>query len=175
MIYTTSHRLTTLLMLTSTLRSSVRVGLRQSPRFTPLIARRGILEGWGVPQPPGNIVGTVNEAVPTPPPSHLHGSYHWDFERLIAISIVPLTVLPLATGHLTPTLDALLGGLLVAHCHVGFSSCITDYIPKRKFPRGHGVFMAILYLASGASLYGVYKLETEEEGLVGAVSKIWNA
>lgn len=157
------------------LRNSSRPMLRSAVASPVFIARRGLFEGYGVPQPPGNIVGTVNDAVPTPAPDAVHGSYHWTFERMVAVGLVPLTVLPVATGTLSPALDALFGGLLIAHCITGFQSCITDYIPTRKFPRGHKVCNWLLYIGSAGALYGVYKIETEEEGITGAVKKIWNA
>ena len=157
------------------LRASTRPVLGAALARPVAVPRRGLFEGYGVPQPPGNIVGTVNDAVPVPPSDAVHGSYHWTFERIIAVGLVPLTILPAATGTLSPALDALFGGLLVAHCVSGFQSCITDYIPGRKFPRGHKVANLMLYIGSAGALYGIYKLETEEEGITGAVGKIWNA
>lgn len=139
------------------------------------VPRRTLFDSWGVPQPPGNIVGTVNDPVKLPKPDAFHGSYHWSFERLIATSLVPLVVMPLSTGHLSPVLDAVLGGLLVTHCFIGLQSCIIDYIPKRKFPKGHKVSMGLALIGSGVAFWGVYELETKEEGLCGAAAKIWHA
>lgn len=165
----------------STTRLPIRLATSSRPmaaRKVPMIAgtqKRFLFEGWGVPQPPGNIVGTVNDPVKTPPPSPVHGSYHWTFERIITLGLVPLAVLPLATGELTPVFDAVLGGLIVVHSNMGMESVITDYFPKRKFPKGHGVLKGLLYTGSVATLYGVYKLETEGDGIVGSVKKIWTA
>lgn len=147
---------------------------RALPAF-PSSQKRFLFEGWGVPQPPGNIVGTVNDPVKIPPPSHIHGSYHWTFERIATVGMLPLVVIPMVTGELSPVLDAVLGSLLVVHSTTGMQSVVTDYFPKRKFPKGNKVLMGLLYTGSAAALYGVYQLETEGEGIVGSVKKVWSA
>jgi len=137
--------------------------------------KRALFDNAGVPQPPGYITGTVNDAVKLPKPDRYHGSYHWGFERLVTAGLVPLTVWPFVTGSLPPLADFTLGALLIAHCHMGFGSCITDYIPKRRFPKLHPACFYLLGLGSAVGLYGVYKLETEEEGLVGVAKGLWDA
>ena len=65
-----------------------------------------------IPPPPGGVVGTVNEAVKPPAPDYFHGSYHWDYERITAVSLIPLTMIPLygalSSGVTYPILDAAL-------------------------------------------------------------------
>mgnify|MGYP000856614799 CR=1 FL=1 len=133
-----------------------------------------------IPQPPGGIVGSVNDPVAVPLPDASHGSYHWSFERLIVLGIVPLTVLPLAglgpaSGLFTPVLDATLGSLVLLHSHLGFESCIIDYIPKRVYGVWHKIAIYGLWTGTATALFGIYKMETEDIGLASAISAIWSA
>ncbi|CAN6648191.1 mitochondrial inner membrane protein Shh4p [Trichomonascus vanleenenianus] len=130
-----------------------------------------------IPQPPGGIIGTVNEAVKVPPPDKMHGSKHWTVERVVATSIVPLILVPFATstGSLMPVLDATLGSLLIMHVHIGLESCIIDYIPKRVYGQFHKLAIAALWGGSAVALYGLYELEKKDDGLTESIRKIWNA
>jgi succinate dehydrogenase (ubiquinone) membrane anchor subunit len=38
-----------------------------------------------LPPLPQTIVGTTNDPVPVPDPDYTHGSYHWSFERCVAL------------------------------------------------------------------------------------------
>lgn len=62
-----------------------------------------------------------------------HGSYHWAFERAMSVALIPLTIAPFAAGSLNPVTDALLAATLIIHSHIGFESCVIDYIPTRKY------------------------------------------
>lgn len=73
-----------------------------------------------LPAGPQVIQGGVNDPAPVPKTDALHGSYHWTFERLMSVALVPLTITPFAAGSISPTLDAaLIFGILV-HSHIGF-------------------------------------------------------
>ena len=64
--------------------------------------------------------GTVNDPTTFPPPSKTHGSYHWEFERLLSAALIPMTAAAFATsGTAYPVLDGLLGISLVMHSHIG--------------------------------------------------------
>jgi succinate dehydrogenase (ubiquinone) membrane anchor subunit len=78
-------------------------------------AQLGIL-----PPGPQVIEGGVNDPAPVPPPHPTEGSYHWLFERMLAVGLIPLTVAPFAAGSLNPTLDALLCASILIHSHIGF-------------------------------------------------------
>ncbi|OUM53821.1 hypothetical protein BVG19_g3142 [[Candida] boidinii] len=141
---------------------------------TTLNALRALSFIKTIPQPPGNIIGTVNDAYVPPKPSHLHGSLHWVSERIVTLALVPLTVAPLVTG--TAFFDSALAGVLLYHCYAGFQSCIIDYIPVRVYGSLHSAAMALLTFGSLVSAYGIYQIEnTEEEGLVGLIKKVWTA
>ena len=61
----------------------------------------------------------MNDPVPvTPSPSH--GSNHWSFERLLSVTLVPLTLAPFAAGSIHPVTNAALGAALVLHSHISF-------------------------------------------------------
>ena len=67
-----------------------------------------------------NTDRTVNDPVPIPEADPKHGSYHWSFERILAVSLIPLTVAPFAAGSIHPITDAALGAATVLHSHIGF-------------------------------------------------------
>lgn len=87
------------------------------PRFAPFStsSQKKIM-----PPGPQVIQGGINDPAPVPHPSPIHGSYHWTFERLLSIGLVPLTIAPFASGSLNPTLDAVLVFTLIIHSHMGF-------------------------------------------------------
>lgn len=94
-------------------RQTTSSGLRISPFHSS--AQRSIL-----PPGPQVIEGSVNDPVPVPEPHPTEGSYHWIFERLLAVGLVPLTIAPFAAGSLNPTMDALLCASILIHSHIGF-------------------------------------------------------
>jgi len=117
----------------------------------------------------------VNDPAPVPKANPLHGSYHWDAERAIAIGIVPLTIAPFVGGALYPTMDAIFGALLILHSHIGFDSCITDYFPKHRTPFIRSFLEWVLRAATLLAAIGLYSLETNDVGLTGSVAKIWQS
>lgn len=129
------------------------------------------------PPPPGGVVGGVNDAYKPPEPDHFHGSYHWDYERITAVSLLPLTTIPLylslSGGIVPPLLDASLCVMLLLHVQQGLMSCIIDYIPKRKFGIWHDFARYLLYGGSALGLYGVYDLETSNSGLIDLIGSLW--
>lgn len=127
-----------------------------------------------IPQPPGNIVGTVNDAYVPPAPHKAEGSLHWTAERLVATSMVPLTVGAFANGGLGPAADLVLGAALLFHCFVGFQLCIIDYIPKRVYGAYHGYAVGLLTAGTVLGSYGLYELE-KDGGLSGVAKGVWEA
>ncbi|SCU83896.1 LAMI_0C05226g1_1 [Lachancea mirantina] len=127
--------------------------------------------------PPGGVTGDVNTALKPPEPDYFHGSYHWDYERISAISLIPLAVVPVwsafAGGVPHPILDATLSSMLIIHVQQGLTSCIIDYIPMRKFGPWHKLAMLGLYTGSALGIYGIYVLETENNGLIDLIGRLW--
>lgn len=128
----------------------------------------------GAFHPPLNL-DTVNDPVPVPEPSPAHGSYHWTFDRLVAVSLIPLTVAPFAAGSLNPTLDALLCATLLIHSHTGFQNVIIDYVPKKRTPRARKLFTWGLNAATVVVGLALYEFETTDVGLVETVKRVWAA
>ncbi|RVX74912.1 hypothetical protein B0A52_01189 [Exophiala mesophila] len=128
-----------------------------------------------LPPGPQVIQGTVNDAAPTLKPHPLHGSYHWTFERVLAVGLIPLTITPFASGSLNPTLDAVLIFTVILHSHFGFQSCVTDYIPTRQHPTMRKVFDWLLNIATVVVAIGFYEFETNDVGVVEAVKRVWHA
>lgn len=64
----------------------------------------------------------------------------------------------------SPILDGLLGISLVVHSHIGFDSCLVDYLHPRKFPiMGQVAKWGVRALTTGA-LVGVYAFNTQDVG-----------
>lgn len=156
------------------LATTTRIGLGVSRKnlLQSTIAYRSFFKT--IPQPPGHIIGTVNEAYVPPPPSKMQGSLHWTFERAVVLGMTPLIVAPLVTG--TSPLDSAMAGLLLYHCYAGFQSCIIDYIPKRVYGSLHSLTMLVLTFGSFIAAYGIYRIENEEkDGVFGVLKKLWVA
>ncbi|CEP25242.1 SDH5 [Cyberlindnera jadinii] len=124
-------------------------------------------------EPPGHIVGDVNDPVPTQEADFYHSVYHWSYERIVAVTMVPLAVLPFVSGTSYPLLDTLLSTLILVHSNAGFQSCIIDYIPKRIYGVWHTYAMRLLAFGTCVGLYGVYELETKDEGITTLLKKLW--
>jgi len=128
-----------------------------------------------LPAGPQVIDGDVNEPTPVPPANPVHGSYHWSFERLFALSLVPLTMAPFVGGSLNPVMDSVFTLVVVLHSHIGFQSCIIDYFPRRTMP---GLHKALRWFLTGTTtlvLYGFYEFETNDVGVTEAIKRIWKA
>ncbi|KAL2858143.1 CybS-domain-containing protein [Aspergillus pseudodeflectus] len=133
-------------------------------------ARRQIL-----PPEPQTIQGTMNDPAPIPPPHPSHGSYHWTFERLVCVGLVPITIAPFAAGTLNPTMDAVLCSLLILHSHVGFQASIIDYFPARRVPKTATFLNWLLRGFTLTTAIGLYEFETNDVGLTEAIKRIWKA
>ncbi|KAH0835133.1 Succinate dehydrogenase [ubiquinone] cytochrome b small subunit, mitochondrial [Fonsecaea pedrosoi] len=128
-----------------------------------------------LPPGPQVIQGGVNDPAPVPKPDPLHGSYHWTFERILSVGLVPLTITPFAAGSVSPMLDAALIFTILIHSHAGFQSMIIDYIPIRRHPTMRRTFMWLLNVATLVVAVGFYEFETNDVGVVEAMKRIWHA
>ena len=121
------------------------------------------------------------DSIATPPNEHLslsgeainpmHGSNHWSFERLI--SIASLGTVGAAFVYPHAMVDFLLGFIVPVHCHIGFGAIITDYLPARKFPVIYRLSRGILYASTALTMYGLYKYNTEDVGIIEGIKAIW--
>lgn len=118
---------------------------------------------------------TINEnlTLAGEPVNPMHGSNHWNFER--AISVASLGLIGAAAVYPHAMVDFGLGFIIPLHCHIGFGSIITDYLPKRKFPVIYRFSTGILYASTALTIYGLYKYNTEDVGIVEGVKTIWNS
>lgn len=131
-----------------------------------------------LPQNPGGVKGTVNDNLVHPKVDKFHASYHWNFEKVIAVGLIPLVSMSLINGgSLSTFIDLGLSYTLLMHCYVGFQSCIIDYIPKRVYGVWHNRAMYLLTLGSLLSIIGIYDMNFNEKnsGTVGLTSKLWSA
>ncbi|KAM9938404.1 hypothetical protein OXX80_002103 [Metschnikowia pulcherrima] len=126
-------------------------------------------------QPPGNIVGTVNEAYEIPLVSPYESSYHWTYERILAAGLVPMAAFPFVMGVDFPYVDTAFCLAVLFHAHCGIKSCIIDYIPERVYGFWHKAACKLLSLGSFVSMYGIYLIETSENGLFDLISKLWSS
>ncbi|SPO02190.1 probable Succinate dehydrogenase [ubiquinone] cytochrome b small subunit, mitochondrial [Cephalotrichum gorgonifer] len=128
-----------------------------------------------LPAGPQVVKRTVNDPVVEKHGDPAHGSYHWTFDRALALGLVPLTLAPFAAGSLNPTLDAVLCGGLLVHSHMGFQNIITDYVPSRRYPKSR---RALNYGLGAATLLvgvGLYEFETNDVGLTETIKRVWKA
>ena len=72
-----------------------------------------------------------------------------------------------------PHIDFALGIVLPLHCHLGLDCIITDYLPKRRVGFMHTIVKTTLGLSTVLSIYGLYKLNTEDVGITEYVKKVW--
>ncbi|KAL3481992.1 CybS-domain-containing protein [Aspergillus californicus] len=128
-----------------------------------------------LPPEPQSIHGTMNDPAPIPTPHPSHGSYHWSFERLVCVGLIPLTVAPFAAGTLNPVMDAVLCSLLVMHSHVGFQASIIDYFPTRRVPKTASFMNWLLRGFTLTTAVGLYEFETNDVGVTEAIKRIWTA
>ncbi|SMN20522.1 similar to Saccharomyces cerevisiae YOR297C TIM18 Component of the mitochondrial TIM22 complex involved in insertion of polytopic proteins into the inner membrane [Maudiozyma saulgeensis] len=115
----------------------------------------------------------------TPPKDPgLHGKFQEDYERITKYTLIPLVLAPFCTSYagiaFHPMLDATLGSAFLLYAHYGFSSLIYQYLPKEKYPRWSTVSLWTLYSSSCLAFYGLYELETENNGIVDLIKKLWN-
>ncbi|AJV46226.1 Mitochondrial inner membrane protein shh4 [Saccharomyces cerevisiae] len=128
-----------------------------------------------IPQKPGGVSGTANDSSYMPPESRAQGSYHWIVERGLSLAVLPLIAVPLVTtGPISTFTDTFLSLVLLGHCHIGFQSCIIDYISERVYGKVHHYAMYLLSLGSFLSFVGIYKLESQEAGLIASLKSLWD-
>ncbi|KAG2231825.1 CybS-domain-containing protein [Thamnidium elegans] len=105
-------------------------------------------------------------------PDRLHGSYHWDIERIVCVGLVPIISSQLAFGA-SPVLDTLLGVMLPLHLHIGFEACITDYFNPRKSVILNKLMTGALWASTTGVLVGCYQFNTNDIGITEFISKMW--
>ncbi|KAK7684188.1 hypothetical protein QCA50_012834 [Cerrena zonata] len=66
---------------------SSRIGLASAK--PSMLMKPALIRGLKtIPQPPGFIVGTVNDAYVHPAADKFHGSRHWASERIVAVGVI---------------------------------------------------------------------------------------
>ncbi|PLN78984.1 succinate dehydrogenase cytochrome b small subunit [Aspergillus taichungensis] len=128
-----------------------------------------------LPPLPQTVQGTVNDPAPIPEAHPSEGSYHWTFERLVAVGLVPLCIAPFAAGSLNPVMDAVLCSGLILHSHIGFQASIIDYFPTRRVPKTHTACNWLLRAFTLGTAVGLYEFETNDVGLTEAIRRVWTA
>lgn len=102
-----------------------------------------------------------------------HGSYHWIYER--ALSVASIGLVGVAMVAPSKMVDLALGLVLPLHCHIGFSTIITDYLPGRKFPLVYPAAMALLYAGTAGTIYGLFLYNTKDVGISEGFARVWTA
>ncbi|KAF7117403.1 hypothetical protein CNMCM5793_006305 [Aspergillus hiratsukae] len=117
----------------------------------------------------------LNDPAPIPKPHPSEGSYHWTFERLVSVGLVPLTIAPFAVGSLNPVMDSVLCALLVLHSHIGFQASIIDYFPERRVPKTKTFLTWLLRAFTLTTAVGLYEFETNDVGITEGIKRVWKA
>ncbi|CAI4218702.1 unnamed protein product [Parascedosporium putredinis] len=128
-----------------------------------------------LPVGPQVINKTVNDPTSWRDGDPAHGSYHWTFDRLLALGLVPLTVAPFAAGSLNPGLDAVLCATVLVHSHLGFQNIVEDYVPSRTYPKSRKACNIALGAATLLAGVGLYEFETNDVGVTEAIKRVWKA
>ncbi|WFD15341.1 membrane anchor subunit of succinate dehydrogenase, Sdh4 [Malassezia arunalokei] len=121
------------------------------------------------------IKGTVNDPAEYPAPNAAHGSYHWVFERVIAVSLIPLFAAATVKHGACGMVDASLSVALLLHSHMGFEQVLIDYVEKRKFPKTGPIAKWILRAATLTAAVGLYEFNTNDIGITELVARLWTA
>ena len=121
------------------------------------------------------LIAIDNDAAIVPPTSPSHGSYHWSFERLLSVALVPLTIAPFVAVTLNPMTDALLCATVLIHSHIGFDAWVVDYVPRRRLPKTRAFFDWALRGATVLVGVGLYEFETNDVGVTEAIRRVWTA
>ncbi|ORZ23442.1 CybS-domain-containing protein [Absidia repens] len=102
------------------------------------------------------------------------GANHWSLERASAVALVPLLSTQFIYGA-HPVVDGLISVVLPYHIYMGFDSCVTDYIPKRVYPRGYKAAMWSLKASMALTMWGCYEFNTNDVGITEAIQRLWTA
>lgn len=105
---------------------------------------------------------------------YAYGAHHWNMERGAAVALIPLVSTQFIYGA-HPVVDGLMGVVLPYHIYMGFDSCITDYIPKRVYPRLHKVANWTLTGTTGLVMWGCYEFNTEDIGITEFLARLFTA
>lgn len=130
------------------------------------------------PPHPGGVLGDINNPpYKSPEYDSFHGSYHWQYQQVVTVTLLPLTGYSLYAGltdtYLHPLIDTGLCSTLLMYVYFELVSCITDYIPKRKFGIWNRIAKYLLGSGTALGFYGIYELETSDSGLVELLKRIW--
>lgn len=129
----------------------------------------------------GGVEGTINDKIQPSKISYFDGGFHWSYEKIISVALIPSTLVPfysffyLENLAINPILDSALAALILIHASYGYKACIIDYIPKRKYGYWHVICKRILQLGGVLSLYGIFVMETENNGLTNLIKRLWLA
>jgi succinate dehydrogenase (ubiquinone) membrane anchor subunit len=113
----------------------------------------------------------VDQSASAAAPNKLHGSYHWIFER--SLSVASLGLVGAAAVNPDSLVDLGLAVVLPLHCHIGFSSIITDYLPARKFRFIYKLSYSALCALTLTTIYGLYSFNTTNVGITEGVKRLW--
>ncbi|CAJ0863243.1 14306_t:CDS:2 [Entrophospora sp. SA101] len=80
-------------------------------------------------------------------------------QQLYQQKMVPLTITSVINGA-HPITDLCLGIILQIHCHIGFDTIITDYLPAYISPKLNKFFTWGLRGATLLVLIGCYRINT---------------
>lgn len=114
-----------------------------------------------------------------PPQSvEIEGSYQNDYERVLKYSLLPLTMIPFYTSYmnisLNPLIDMTIATTFLFYSYYGFKSLIIKSLPKEKYPKSNLISRWTLYSTTLLAFCGIYELETENNGFVDLIKRLWN-
>lgn len=105
----------------------------------------------------------------------LHGAYHWLFERALSVATLGFVAAAFVPMQSYALVDFGLAIALPLHSHIGFGAILTDYLPRRKYPSVYPLCRGVLLAATGLSIWGLYRFNTHDVGIVEGVRTVWKA
>jgi succinate dehydrogenase (ubiquinone) membrane anchor subunit len=112
--------------------------------------------------------GIIQEFMNADASSKLHKVYH--MTTFASLGLFPLALI-LSPSALCMPVDLALGVVFPVHGHIGFSSIISDYVPKPARGAARMGLAAITVI----SLLGLLKVNLAGDGITGTVKSMWKS
>ncbi|CAH8449969.1 unnamed protein product [Schistosoma turkestanicum] len=99
-------------------------------------------------------------------------SYHWTFERVLAVGMLPLY--PIALYMDTPMMNFIVVTAVSMHSYWGFDGVIKDYAFERRYgPALMPILRTLWKLMAGCGFAGLLYFNFNDVGFISAVKKLW--
>lgn len=113
----------------------------------------------------------------TPQLKYLEHDYQREYAKVLGYSLLPLALSPICCSVIgipfPPVLDYALGTTILGYVQYHALNAIGKFIPKACMPRYNLFARYTLYITTTFGLYGLYLLETQDNGVIHLIKKPW--